>query len=407
MQYKKSKDENEKQTKEIQPLKKGCGCFFWAFLIFICSSLLLFFVSYFFQNNNFSKIKDGQCQKRQYEDSLIFSAYLKPDYSLTEKEEEELDIKLGQLIEQGNPPEVKSNMSMEDMEKKMKEELVNKYKVGFLLGDEQGSGDNKLEKINQAKSLMKKLKNNYPEGYFVIAKHILKTDIRKEPFYLFFTGDNRQSANVSIHEFSHAGIDTIMSDCFSRRCYWIEDKFLCIPETSMLPEGKEVFAQMEKTNDFDKKYLQEANQNIFNTLEEIGSYTKSVRINRVFQCLDSSDIQSYSQPENLSRQLYLFSLQLKNIKENHPKLWVEFSKKKGFVFIANRVIEMAKRELDLYDVNASSAEKEIIKENLELFNNNSNYFSDLLKESKILEIKDSDLSENDIKELDILIKYIR
>lgn len=401
--------EMENKNTLINNKKKGKGCCLWLFIIFVAVPLIIAMISIIFIDKGYEEANTDVCREKISDRSMLFSTLLKTDYSLTENEEAELDKKLEQLVEQGKPTEVDFNMTLEEAEQKMNEELADKYKILKLLENNSvDKGDKLAEKITQAKSLFKKLKENYPEGYFFLAEHVLKTDIKKEAFMIFFSGDNMESANFSLHELSHGGIDYLcnLPGFAKKTCYWIENKAICIPTIPKLPEGKEVLSLIEKKTDFDIKYLEKANQNIHATLEEIVAYTKSVRINRAYRCIDAMGFQSGAQPKNLSRQLYIFSLQLINIKNNHPQIWKDLANSKEFAYISNRFIQIAERELELYKEKALDAEKTEIEENLTLFHSNSIYLDELLRESKTWEIKDTDLDEKELKKLGILLHYI-
>ena len=270
---------------------------------------------------------------------------------------------------------------------------------------------NKDEKIAKATSDMKLLKEYYPEGYYLVINSVLKTAEKEQIFQHFYfrsTGE-ADRVNFLVHELSHLSI-IIQTSRRGDLGYLVEDKFINLNKLTNVPKGDELLKYISKPAPIlDNKYLKKSKHDIYSTLEEIVSYTKSVRVARAFARYNKFVIEEDS-TQGLSRQLYYLSLHLKNIKENHPNLWKTLKKEKGFAYLMSRIISIAKTEIQAAkdegvsgftgDNFASS-----IDDNLSLFNENQALFDELFTATEINSLGDlQKLTQKELAKMGIKIE---
>lgn len=238
------------------------------------------------------------------------------------------------------------------------------------------------EKIVKAKSDLKFLKEYYPEGYYLVENYIRNTpeeDNMFPSFYIRTFGDNDR-VDIIVHEISHLERTTNITSCDSSG-YVVEDKNIIIKKQADMPRGDELLKFISNPLSLDNKYLKENKQDIYTTLDEIVSYTKSVRVTRSLARYNKGVIDEDS-TQSLSRQLYYLSLHLKNIKENHPNLWSTLKKEKAFAYIMSRMVSIAKTEIQAAKDEGVSGSTgtdiaSSIDDNLLKFNENQVLFDEL------------------------------
>lgn len=329
--------------------------------------------------------------------SSLFSSNLVPDYTITSAEEQEVHVKMQAMLKQSLPSEIEySSQIGENM-------LLDTFATL-----------SEPEKIDLASKVLEKLKQYYPEGYFLVTKHVLKTPASQEMFSFFFIHRQPEidTADFLVHELSHDANTALgLERSFNEIGFWIEDKWVSstVPNALEFPKGEETLAYIQDPTEIDIKYLQKNNQNIFTTLNELVSYTKSVRTQRAFNYYEQTGIESVN---TLSRQLYLFHLQLKNIKEHHPKLWQPLTKNAGFGFVSARIIVIARAEID-----AALAEKKWsgldgsfagnAKDNLELIDKNSETFDELIRTSGIADLIHKNPTRRELEKIGVRIVPVK
>lgn len=280
------------------------------------------------------------------------------------------------------------------------EEKFNQIIVDLLQVQENGSGTFNInysenegakllrplkpdEKIAEANSDMKFIKDYYPEGYYLVVNSVLKTPKKDQMFQNFYMRSSSDEDRIDfvVHELSHYGrIGNISSRNSSG--YVLEDKKITTGRQVNMPQGDELPEYISESVSFDDKYLKENKHDIYATLDEVVAYTKSVRVHRAFAHYNKGMIDTDA-PQGLSRQLYYLSLHLKNIKENHPDLWQTMKKEPGFVYIMSRIISMAKTEIQAARDEGTSGFiggtdfASSIDDNLSLFNENQALFDEL------------------------------
>ncbi|MFA5051866.1 MAG: hypothetical protein WC544_02260 [Patescibacteria group bacterium] len=251
-----------------------------------------------------------------------FNASMPPDYTVASMDEETFNEKIVKLLREYDSGT--SNFS----------EIGDSQLMKALTAD---------ESIASAQASMKFLKDYYPEGYFLVVNQVLKTYEEQPMFVNFFLRSMDEAGRLDfvVHELSH------ISDLSHPECtgygYVIEDKFISIPEIDA-PQGDELLKYISQSASMDEKYLKESKQKIYTTLDEINSYTKSVRVARAYIRYQTGVIDEDA-PQALSRQLYYLSLHLKNIKDHHPDAWQALMRDKGFAYVMARLVSMAKTEL--------------------------------------------------------------
>lgn len=199
------------------------------------------------------------------------------------------------------------------------------------------------EAVESAKLTMKFLKDYYPEGYYLVVNQVLQTPEEHQMFPNLFLHSNDEESVIDflVHELSHMG--KFGSSEYSGSGYVIEDKFITLNKLA-LPPGDELLKYISEPASLDQDYLNEYRQDIYTTLDEVNSYTKSVRVSRAYSRYKSGGIDENA-PQALSRQLYYLSLHLKNIKENHPDLWQALKQEQGFAYLLSRMISIAETEI--------------------------------------------------------------
>ncbi len=275
------------------------------------------------------------------------------------------------------------------------EEKFNQKIIAFLEKDNSGMDwtestgtssfrpPNTEEKIANAKSDMQFLKDYYPEGYYLVVNSVLKTDEKDQIFPNLFLRVSEAQSRIDflVHEISHIG--RFEKSIVNRLGYVIEDKFITVNHLpDDLPGGDELLHYISELTSMDETYLKDAKQDICTTLDEIISYTKSVRVARAY-IYYKKDFIDEDRGQALSRQLYFLSLHLKNIKENYPNLWQKMKKEKGFVYLMLREISIAKTEIQATrDESASGSSGDAdfassVDKNLSLFDVNQALFDEL------------------------------
>lgn len=216
------------------------------------------------------------------------------------------------------------------------------------------------ERLSQAAAVIGEVGEYYPEGYFVLVRVAPQ---QAEEFAFFLQSDvGAGTVETAVHELTHIVSGSACSfrgyrclDRFGRSGkdavgFLVEDKGIVVEIPASLrnlPGGREAFRYIAAPNYIDRTYLQENDQNILVTLDETNAYIKSVRFTRAHKRFATDDRVMTSQPATLARQLYLLSLQLKNLKEHHRDLWEELKAEKAFAFVAMRLVAMAEAEIAL------------------------------------------------------------
>jgi len=242
--------------------------------------------------------------------------------------------------------------------------------------------------------IAQKAKDIYPEGYFVIIKSTLKYNdsLNIWPLFINLYSDNVQ-IDVAVHELSHI---TLLLDS----SYWIEDKSLTIPGygelDSKLFDGLPLLKYIESPTSFDEKYLKESKQRFTLTLDEINSYTKSVKIARIQNEYNSNS-------ENLARQLYILTLHLKHAKEVETDDWKLLTNNKSLAFTVMRLVTMA--EVELENAKSSGIEGSGTAANLKLFEENRHYFDEYLQASGVKDLNSENLTLSDLQKLGVDLNF--
>ncbi|MDP2683691.1 MAG: hypothetical protein Q8P20_01415 [bacterium] len=254
--------------------------------------------------------------------SETFNDTILPDYTVSVKDEEIFNQKMIALLQEYDSGT--SNFS----------EIGDTLLMPSLTPD---------ESIATARSTMAFLKEYYPEGYYLVIQQVLKTTEEQPMFSNFFlrSMDENQRIDLLVHELSHIGM--ISHPGYSGYGYVIEDKFVSVSEIEV-PTGDELLKYITQSSSLDERYLGDSKQKIYTTLDEINSYTKSVRTARAYIRYQIGAIDE-GPAQALSRQLFFLSLQLKNIKENHPDTWQALMQEKGFAYVMSRMVSMAKVEI--------------------------------------------------------------
>lgn len=330
--------------------------------------------------------------------SALFSSGLVPNYTITSEEEQEVRAKTQAMLKQSG----------------LTSEIEYSSQIGESMFLDAFAMLSESEKINLASVVLEKLKQYYPEGYFLVAKHVLKTPASKEIFPIFFIHKQPEidTADFLVHEMSHdANTALKLERSFNEIGFWIEDKWVSstVPNALKFPKGKETLAYIQDPTEIDIKYLKENNQNIFTTLDELVSYTKSVRTQRAFNYYEKIGIGSV---DTLSRQLYLFHLQLKNIKDRYPELWQPLTENAGFGFVSARIVAMARAEIDaaLEEEKWSGLGGSFAgnaKENLDLADNNSETFDELIRVSGIADLIYNNPTQEELEKIGVRTVLIK
>lgn len=381
------------------------SCCLGLVVILVVIPMILFFVGMYFINNKEKSDRLKITSRDKPENySLLFSKQLPPDYSFTEQEQSQIDILVSEVMEMSKPAGLKTGKETTQIGNKIVAEAK--------------------DKKSAAKELVAKLKAQYPEGYFVIAKSlILLPAAERYSFNFFFNNNDLQTANVEIHELSHSwgsitnGNYFVSGRNFNFAAYsgnLIEDKMVIYKNYYLpLPRGEELMQYISTPTRIDNTYLKDSNQDLYSTLDEVNSYIKSTRVARVYNYYDNQDINNGSPAIVLSRQLFILSLQLKNLKENHLEIWKAQIKNSGFAYVMMRLVGIAKNELMVARDEGLDFDKgdeifgSTINKNLELIGQNQYLFDEVFSASKVEELQGKDLSEAELKSLGVTIERIK
>lgn len=379
------------------------NCCFGLIMVFVVIPALLVYVGVYLRNNEAKKERqkiESRGKPESY--SLLFSKYLPPNYSFTEKEQSQIDTLVSEAMEMSKPASLKTSNEITQSGSKLDPEAKDKKAA--------------------AKALLTKLKAQYPEGYFVVAKSLILLPAEERySFQLQFINNGSPTADTEVHEFSHSWSMATGSYFVSGRNYsflthsghLIEDKMIIYKSYYPLPRGDELVQYIPTLTSVDNTYLKNSKQNLYTTLDEINSYIKSTRVARAYNYYDNEDINDNSAAIVLSRQLFILSLQLKNLKEHHPEIWRAHTKNSSFGYVMMRLIEIAKNELTVAKnegLNSSKVEESFastIDKNLELVGQNQLLFDEIYTTSGVDKFQGKDLSEAELKSLGLTIEKIK
>ncbi|MEA3357371.1 MAG: hypothetical protein U9Q67_02955 [Patescibacteria group bacterium] len=261
---------------------------------------------------------------------------------------------------------------------------VNEAEFNNLLTQNFEEGD--LEDVNE---MVAGLKENYPEGYFVILTQTLRRPEEFKDWYELLTPDPDAMETI-IHEMTHTG--GIYCGTF-----FIEDKCITIPDRWDLSErlfsGVELLDYIDSQNFIDEAYLEGCKHNIIGTLDEVNAYIKSVRTDRANKNYNSD-------PSTLARQMYYITLHLRHAKEEEPETWNILVDNKGFAYTLMRLIAMAEAELETAEEEGFSGIN--VTDNLNLYEENREYLDEFFVSAGVAELKDLDLTYIELQERGII-----
>lgn len=352
MKKEKDKPVSPAVSVDRQAGKPHCRLSGWTWcLIGCCSFLLLILIGaivtiaiYLPQVFKESKQKQDTRVEQLNLEPAYFINKMKPDYAITEAEEQQFEQNISRLL----------------------------------------SG----EELVDAKKMIKKVKDYYPEGYFVIVTETINDPDEFKTWYDLTRG-HPSRANTIVHEMTHGALD--------KYTYWIEDKGITIKNEYYLYQklfsGEVLLQYIDKPNRIDKIYLEENKQNITVTLDEVNAYIKSVRIQRAYSV--HNEAETVSDPSTLTRQLYILMLHLKHAKEKETAVWNIIVSNKGFAYTMMRVVKMAEAEIKL-----SRKDIDVDKDfesNIKVYNQNKGYLNEYLTASSVKELEDQELSYDELR----------
>jgi hypothetical protein len=323
--------------------------------------------------------------------SETFNTNFPPDYTVSAAEEEKFNKKMVDVFQtlENNPADFNVDLV----------ESGNANLLRPLKLDEQ---------IAKNMADMKLLKDYYPEGYYLVIHSVLKMTEKQQIVQYFYSlfSNNEDRVDFIVHELSHY---SRVVNCSSSG-YVLEDKNVIIARQAEMPKGDELLKYISEPIYFDNEYLKKNKHDIYTTLDEVVSYTKSTRVARALARYNKSVIDEDA-PQSLSRQLFYLALHLKNIKENHPNLWTTLKKEKGFVYILSRMISVAKTEIQaakdegVSGFTGDSKHASSIDDNLAVFNENQALFYELYTATGIDKLGSlKDLSKQQLAKIGIKIE---
>lgn len=248
----------------------------------------------------------------------------------------------------------------------------------------------------QAIRLMSKIQAYYPEGYYLITKAtVMNADLFKQMFEEY-KNDDFSAADFLCHELSHLA--------FVESGYWIEDKHVILANDLSLRQklfgGKALLAYISQPDLIDKTYLNESNQDLMTSLDEVNSYIKSMRMFRAFSSKEATGHNSH--PSTLARQLYIISLHIKYAKEKDSRAWHALIGNKGFAYVLMRLTYMAEAEI-------AEAKKDGLRDtkmdaNMKLYRDNQAALNEYMEQTGVASLHDSPLSLAELLEQGIDLK---
>lgn len=254
----------------------------------------------------------------------------------------------------------------------------------------------------EAKEKMLRIKEIYPEGYFVIVHGLFDNqDIFINIYNNFKNNDEDVSVFLS-HELTHVA--------FFGDAFLIEDKKISIKDelnlVGMLPSGEVLLQYINEPTDFDLKYLSENKQNLLVSVDEVNAYTKSVRNSRNFKGKSESG-GTVSASSNLARQLYFITLHIKYIKKNQPSTYLAIQNNRGFAYIIMRLVKMAETELLMADSEGLFNQK--TRDNLALFNENRYILEQYFNDAGVNDFSDTEFDYQELrsKGIDFTIEKVK
>ncbi|MDO8886464.1 hypothetical protein [Candidatus Oleimmundimicrobium sp.] len=254
----------------------------------------------------------------------------------------------------------------------------------------------------EAKEKMLRIKEIYPEGYFVIVHRIFDNQDLFIDIYNNFKNNDEDMSDFLSHELTHS---TLFEDAFL-----IEDKKISIKDGlslyEMLPSGEVLLQYINEPTDFDFLYLSESKQNLLVSVDEVNAYTKSVRNSRNFKG-KSGFGGSVSASSNLARQLYFVTLHIKYIKKNQPSTYLAIQNNRGFAYIIMRLIKMAETELLMADSEGLFNQK--TGDNLALFNENRYILEQYFDDAGVNDFSDTEFDYQELrsKGIDFTIEKVK
>ncbi len=203
------------------------------------------------------------------------------------------------------------------------------------------------DELASVRNRLERLKIRYPEGYFIIIKMCSR---EPQEFEAYYEGDD-SSINTIIHEASHgADSECLYDDNVAGTCekeknyetYLIDGYLVRFPYDYSLDEsfsqaGEAMLHEIKNHTDFDHTYLVEQGSG-YSTLDELNSYTKSMRCSKYFDT--DNAVSSY---EAMQRQLYHLNIMLIYAKTD-PLIWDRITSDKAFVTMALKLRDIAMAE---------------------------------------------------------------
>jgi len=390
-------------------MKRSCfsfrNCCLGSIIIFVVIPIILFLIGvYIIKNSEDREQQKLESRNKPESYSLLFSKNLKPDYSFTEDEQNQIETAVFEVMNMSKP----AGMEVE-------EDTDQIFKTMNLENE---------DKVSAAGDLVAKLKENYPEGYYIIAKSLLLLPPEdKYSFNFWFRGNNSETANTEVHELSHSWASAYFGDYFiSGKQYnmlgysghLIEDKLIFYRiDNRQMPTGDELLKYISTPTSIDNTYLSENKQILYTTMDEINAYTKSTRVARIYNYYNSEDIDQKSSPQALSRQLYFLALQLQNLKDNYPDIWKLHTENESFAYVMMRLVAIAKNELIVARDEGLDFDKGdesfagTVNNNLDLFEQYQPIFNEIYTISGIKDYQGKNLNEYELNDLEVMVEWIK
>lgn len=248
--------------------------------------------------------------------------------------------------------------------------------------------------FKQLQTDLNRLKNIYPEGYFVVIKAGGNHPSGVKEFYDTSISDEGSRINLLIHELTHFASETESADAYQFQ----KDNLALTARYNPDPlTQKGALRQYLETLTFsDETYLNDENGDIYGTLDELNAYTKSVRVQIAYEDIDPKE-NLYVDYASLDRQILHLALGLYHAKNSNPDEWKELTSNKSFAYLVYNFKKDA--ETELARVNTESAPSGEIKNEIqntkEMLTKYESIFDDFFSESNIRQ-GERELSYTDI-----------
>ncbi|MBU1119491.1 hypothetical protein KKH43_06440 [Patescibacteria group bacterium] len=216
-----------------------------------------------------------------------------------------------------------------------------------------------IETVDTIHKDLEELKKRYPEGYYVVIKVGTSSPETVKQFYDQSIEEPGNRMNLLVHELTHMGSNMCFvsgaentASCMlpiadlEKYAFFIAPNIMITPfHPDRLHTKDELQVYVKDFNtEFDNLYLQKEMGTIFGTLDELNSYTKSIRTELAYSDVDHPAY-IYFEYSNVLRTIYHLAQSLYHAKHHDPETWNYLTSNKSVAYAIYFIKSQAEGEL--------------------------------------------------------------